>query len=110
MSRFVLTTRATIACPHGGSVTVEPTATRVMVDGDLPLRLGDVGTVASCPFTAGNTPSPCLRVRWSKPSARVSVEGAKVLAHDSIGLCLSSANVPQGTASISGFQTRVTVQ
>lgn len=110
MSRYVLTTRATITCPHGGTVTVRATATRVTVDGDPPLRLGDRATVANCPHMNGNTPSPCMRVTWSKPSKKVRVQGAPVLAHDSVGLCLSAANVPQGTVSSSGFQTRVSVK
>lgn len=110
MSQYVLTTRATIMCPHGGSMTVTPTATRVTVDGDPPLRMGDVGTIAGCAFTIGTTPSPCLRPEWMMPSTRVRVEGAAVLTHASVALCLSAANVPQGTAIVSGFQTRVTVQ
>jgi hypothetical protein len=109
MSQFVLTTRATIMCPHGGTVTVTPTATRVTVDGDPPLRVGDAGTIAGCPFTIGTTPSPCVRPEWTLPSTRVTVEGAAVLTHTSVGLCMSGANVPQGTAVISGFQTRVSV-
>jgi hypothetical protein len=110
VSQFVLTTRATILCPHGGTVTMTPAATRVTVDGDPPLRLGDVGTIAGCAFTIGTTPSPCVRPEWMLPSTRVRVEGAEVLTHTSVGLCLSAANVPQGTAIISGFQTRVSVQ
>lgn len=110
MSQYVLTSRATITCPHGGSVTVTPTATRVRVDGDPPLRVGDVGTIADCPFTVGTTASPCLRPEWTLPSTRVRAEGTAVLTHTSVGLCMSAANLPQGTALISGFQTRVTVQ
>ena len=110
MSQYVLTTRATIMCPHGGTVTITPTATRVSVDGDPPLRMGDAGIIAGCPFTIGTTPSPCVRPEWMLPSTRVRIEGAAALTHTSVGLCLSGASVPQGPATISGFQTRVSVQ
>lgn len=110
MSQFVLSTRASIMCPHGGTVSMTPTAVRVTVDGDPPLRLGDVGTIAGCPFTVGTTPSPCVRTEWMMPANRVTVEGAQVLIHTSVCLCISGASVPQGTAIISGFQTKVTAQ
>jgi hypothetical protein len=110
MGNFVLTSRATIMCPHGGSATVTPTAVRVAVDGDPPLRLGDVSTVAGCPFTVGSAPSPCVRIEWTMPAARVTIEGAAPLTHASVGLCMSGASAPQGTALITGFQTRVTAQ
>ena len=110
MSQFVLTSRATIMCPHGGSVTMTPTAVRVTVDGDPPLCEGDVGTIAGCPFTIGTAASPCLRTEWMMPAKRVSVEGAQVLTNSSIALCMSGASAPQGTALITGFQTKVTAQ
>lgn len=110
MTQFILTPRATIMCPHGGSATVTPTAARVRVDGDPPLRMGDVSTIAGCPFTIGTAPSPCVRIEWMMPAARVSIEGAAPLTHTTVGLCISAASAPQGTALISGFQTRVTAQ
>lgn len=110
MSQYVLTPRATIMCPHGGTATVTPTATRVSVDGEAPLRTGDVSTVAGCGFTVGTAPSPCVRVEWVLPPLRVEIEGAAPLTHTTVGLCLNGPGAPQGTAVISGFQTRVTVQ
>jgi hypothetical protein len=110
MSSYILTTRASILCPHGGTVTMTPTATRVAVDGDPPLRMGDIGTIAGCPFTIGNTPSPCVRTEWMMPANQVTVAGAAVLTHTSVCLCISAANAPQGTAQISNFQTRVTAR
>lgn len=110
MSRFVLTTRATIMCPHGGTATVMPSAVRTAVDGDPPLRMGDVATIAGCAFNVGGSPSPCVRIEWMLPSSRVTIEGAAPLLHTSVGLCVSGANAPQGTAVISGFQTKVTAR
>lgn len=110
MTQYVLSSRATIMCPHGGTVTMTPTAVRVTVDGDPPLRMGDVGTIAGCPFTIGTTPSPCVRTEWMMPANRVKIEGAAVLTHTSVALCISAASAPQGTAITSGFQTRVTAR
>lgn len=110
MTQFILNAGATITCPHGATVTMTPTATRVTVDGDQPLRVGDVGTIAGCPFTIGTTPSPCTRTEWKMPANRVSVEGAAVLLHTSVALCLNAAGAPQGTALVNGFQTKVTAQ
>jgi hypothetical protein len=110
MSSYILTTRASILCPHGGTVTMTPTAVRVAVDGDPPLRIGDLGTIAGCPFTIGSTPSPCVRTEWMMPANRVTVEGAAVLTHTSVCLCISAASAPQGTAVISNFQTRATAR
>ena len=108
MSQFVLTSRATIMCPHGGTATVVPTAVRTAVDGDPPLRDSDVSTVAGCAFNVSGAPSPCVRIEWMVPATRVSFEGAAPLLHTSVGMCMSGAGAPQGTAIISGFQTRVT--
>jgi hypothetical protein len=44
------------------------------------------------------------------PAARVTVESSAVLLSSSIALCTNAANAPQGTALISGFQTRVQAQ
>ena len=110
MSQFVLTTRATIMCPHGGSATVVPTAVRTVVDGDPPLRESDVSTIAGCAFNVSGAPSPCVRVEWMLPAARVTFEGGAPLVHTSVGMCMSGANAPQGTAIITGFQTKVTAQ
>ncbi len=110
MSQYILNAGASIKCPHGATVTMVPTAVRVTVDGDQPLRLGDVGTIAGCPFTIGTTPSPCVRTEWMMPANRVTVEGAQVLLHTSVAMCVSAAGAPQGTAIISGFQTKVTAQ
>ena len=110
MSQFVLSSRATIMCPHGGSATVTPTAARTSVDGDPPLRQGDVSTVAGCGLNISGAPSPCVRIEWMLPAARVMFEGAAPLLHTSVGLCMSAPGAPQGTAIISGFQTKVTAQ
>lgn len=110
MSQYVLTPRATVTCPHGGTASTTPSATRVLVDGEAPLRMSDASTIAGCSFTVGTAPSPCLRIQWTMPPVQVSFEGSEPLTHTTVGLCVNAAGAPQGTVTISGFQTRVTVR
>lgn len=104
---FVLDAGATITCPHGGRVAVVPRATRVALGGKPPLLVDDSNTIAACPFNVSGAPSPCLRVQWTMPATRVTVESSPVLLSSSIALCVNAASAPQGTALVSGFQTRV---
>lgn len=110
MAAYILDAGATITCPHGGRVTVAPRATRVALGGKPPLLVDDTAVVAACPFTVSGVLSPCLSVRWVMPAARVTVDSSAVLLSSSIALCVNAASAPQGTASITGFQTSVTAQ
>jgi hypothetical protein len=103
----LLDASATLMCPHGGTVTVTPRATRVSLGGAPPLLADDVATIAGCALNVSGAPSPCLRVQWTMPAAQVSVESSPVLLSSSVGLCLNAAGAPQGTVLASGFQTRV---
>jgi hypothetical protein len=107
MPGFLLDAGTTIMCPHGGKVTVVPRAARVGLSGKPPLLVDDVATVAGCGFNVSGAPSPCLRVQWLMPAARVLVESSPVLLSSSVGLCVNAGGAPQGTAIVSGFQTRV---
>lgn len=108
MPGLVLDAGTTIACPHGGQVTVAPRSTRVTLGGKPPLLVDDIATVAGCAFNISGAPSPCVRVQWLMPATRMTVEGSPVLLSTSIGLCVSAAGVPQGPAIVIGYQTRVT--
>jgi hypothetical protein len=107
---YVLDAGTTIVCPHGGQVIVAPRATRVSLGGWPPLLADDLAIVAGCAFNVSGAPSPCLRVQWLMPAIRVTAESAPVLVSRSIGLCLNAAGAPQGTALVTGFQTRVQAQ
>jgi hypothetical protein len=104
---FLLDAGTTIMCPHGGRVTVVPRAVRVGLSGKPPLLVDDAATVAGCGFNVSGAPSPCLRVQWLMPATRVLVESSPVLLSSSVGLCVNAGGAPQGTAIVSGFQTRV---
>jgi hypothetical protein len=107
MAGFLIDAGATIMCPHGGQVKVVPTATRVTLTGMPPLTVSDTAMVSGCPFNVSGAPSPCLTVQWLAPATRVSAQGAAPLLSSSIGLCKNAAGAPQGTAIVTGFQTRV---
>jgi hypothetical protein len=110
MGGFILDSAATITCPHGGQATVVPRSTKVTLGGKPPLLVDDVATIAGCSFNVSGAPSPCLRLQWVMPAVRVMVEGSPVLLSSSTGLCLNAAGAPQGTALVTGFQTRVSAQ
>ncbi len=110
MPGYVLDAGVTITCPHGGTVAVTPRATRVRLGGKPPLLVDDVATVAGCPLNVSGAPSPCLRVQWLAPATRLTIESSSALLSSSVGLCLNAASAPQGTALVSGYQTRVRAQ
>jgi hypothetical protein len=107
MGAHILQLGCTIACPHQGQATVVPGNQKVKVDGKFALLVNDTATIAGCIFNVSGVASPCLKIQWSMPATKVKVSGTPVLLETSIGLCLNAAQAPQGPASISGVQTKV---
>lgn len=108
MGAAILQLGVTIQCPHGGTGNVVNTNNRVKVGGGFALLATDTYTVAGCPFTLPvPKPSPCVLIEWQLPAQRVKVGGQPVLLETSIGLCKSPENLIQGTALMTGVQTRV---
>lgn len=104
---FLLDAGATITCPHAGTASMTPRITKVKLGGQPPLVVDDVVTITGCSLNISGAPSPCLQVQWQMPALRVKVESSAVLLDTSVGLCVNAASAPQGTALVSGFQTRV---
>jgi hypothetical protein len=100
----LLTTSSVLMCPHGGTVTGTPGATRASADATL-LRASDSFSIAGCAFNVGGTPQPCTTVQWVVTAQRVKHSGDFVLTESSVGLCVGPA--PQGTVMVSATQTRV---
>jgi hypothetical protein len=105
----VLNIQSTVQCPHGGTVQLFTTNTRVRADGAFAMILGDSSVVAGCPFAIGLKPSPCVLVQWISGPGRASA-GPPLLNQSSIGLCQSPEGAPQGVAIISNTQTKVVPQ
>jgi hypothetical protein len=106
----ILDMGCTIQCPHGGQATVVPGNLRVKVGGNLALLATDTMIIAGCAFNVSGAPVPCVTIQWTAPATRDTVNGTPVLLLSSVGLCLNAANAPQGTAIVSGVQTKVSGQ
>ncbi len=110
MPGFILDAGATITCPHAGQATVVSRAARVKLGGQPPLLVDDVATISGCSFNVSGAPSPCLSIQWLMPATRVKVGSSPLLLSSSIALCVNAAQAPQGTALVTGFQTKVQAQ
>ncbi|MFO1302115.1 MAG: hypothetical protein U1F54_00205 [Burkholderiales bacterium] len=109
MSGQTLTVASTLQCPHGGSVTIVSSNTRVQVAGTAAALATDTFTVTGCPFQIPATPpipSPCVTVQWLVPDTRAQVGGTPTLSQTDTGLCLSAMQVPQGPVSVVSAQAR----
>jgi hypothetical protein len=110
MPGYVLHQGITITCPHGGSGHLTPSNTNVTVGGKSVAVMSDTTTIAGCAFNVSGAPSPCVQVQWLMPATRVTVGGTPVLVSSSVALCTAAGSVPQGPATVSGFQTKVQAQ
>jgi hypothetical protein len=110
MGANILDMGCTVQCPHSGQATVVPGNSRVKVGGNLALLATDSMTIVGCTFNVAGAPVPCVIVQWTAPATHDTVNGTPVLLQTSVGLCLNAANAPQGTAIVSGVQTKVSGQ
>jgi uncharacterized Zn-binding protein involved in type VI secretion len=109
MGAPMITTAATIMCPHGASATINSANVRVKAGGSPIALLSDITTVAGCPFTVpGPKPQPCILVQWLVGATRVKVGGTPVLLQNSTGLAKSAEQIPQGPPNVVQTQVRVT--
>ncbi len=106
MAQALLTTAASLQCPHGGSVVLTSSAGPVMAGGAPVVLLSDLAMVAGCPFTVGPAYQPCLTVRWMNGATQVAVNGTPVLLQGVTGLCLNGLQVPQGNVIVVSTQTQ----
>jgi hypothetical protein len=100
----LITTSSTLMCPHGGTVTGSPGATKATADAVV-LRATDTFTISGCTFNVSGSPSPCTTVQWTTPATRVKHAGDFVLNEASVGLCIGPA--PQGAVMVSATQSQV---
>ncbi len=114
VSGNTLNIASTLMCPHGGSVQIITSNTRVKVAGAPAALATDQFVVAGCPFQipvgVGTVPSPCLTVRWIMMDMRARVNSTPTLSQSSVGLCQNAMQVPQGTVIIANTQPRVKSQ
>jgi hypothetical protein len=96
-----------LMCPHGGTVTIITSNTRVMAGGDFAVRSSDTFIVVGCPFMLGIIPNPCVQIQWVQPAARSQAMGDFTLTEESVGLCLADDQAVQGTVLIAFTQPQV---
>jgi hypothetical protein len=104
----LLTESSVLMCPHGGTVSVITSDTRVQAVGGAVLRSSDTFLVAGCPFTIGVVYHPCTTVDWVVPSLRSKALDDSTLTEDSVGLCQAADQAVQGTVLVVVAQPRVT--
>jgi hypothetical protein len=114
MAGNTLNVNSTLQCPHGGTVQIISTNTRVKIDNAYAALATDQFLISGCPFQipvgTGTIPSPCLTVRWLVADMRAKVNGTPTLSQSSAGLCLNAMQVPQGPVVIANTQTKTKSQ
>jgi hypothetical protein len=106
----ILTTSATIMCPHGGTASATVGDARRAKAGDPILTESDTFMISGCPFTTGSNPHPCVSIRWTAPSAKVTATHSAILTTDSQGLCIAADQAPQGPPTLTAAQTQAAAQ
>ena len=99
---------ASLRCPHGGTVQITSTNSRVKAGGAMLALFADTFTIVGCTFQIPAVvpiPSPCARVQWILSDLHPSVGSVRTLSQTSAGLCLSAAGIPQGPVVVSSTQT-----
>jgi hypothetical protein len=102
----ILTSAATIMCPHGGSgsaIVADPK--RATARASI-LTDADTIMIAGCPLNVAGAPHPCTGIRWLMPATMVSAGGGSVLTTDSQGLCIAADQVPQGPPTLIAAQAQ----
>lgn len=108
MAGFIFHVGSTALCPHAGQVTVNIAGNpRVFVSNQPVATTSDVFTIAGCSFMVGQKPQPCITLKWLVPATRIKANGRPVILQDSVGLCQSAEQIPQGPPNVISTQTRV---
>jgi hypothetical protein len=114
MAGNTLNVNSVLKCPHGATVTITSSNTKVDVDGVQAALANDQFTISGCPFQipvgAGTKPSPCVTVKWLVTDLKTTVGGTATLSKTSVGLCQTAEQVPQGPVVISSTQAKVSTQ
>jgi hypothetical protein len=76
---FPLTIGTALACFHQAPATVAPKPSPVTILGQfVATPLNQIGVIG-CPFPPGGPPSPCLTIKWSQLSVKVTVQTQPLL-------------------------------
>jgi hypothetical protein len=103
----LLTTASMMICPHGGTVQVISSNTKVKAAGSYLLRSTDTFMIVGCPFVLGIPPHPCVRVQWVQPALQSKTISNPHLTTESVGLCVAADQAVQGTVLMIIAQPKV---
>jgi hypothetical protein len=106
----LLTDSSQLMCPHGGTVQVVTSNSKVKASSGFVLRSSDTFTIVGCPFTMGTVYHPCTTVQWVVTALRSKAVGDSVLTEDSVGLCQAADQAVQGPVQVVVAQPQVTGQ
>ena len=99
MAGNTLNINSVLKCPHGATVTITSSNTKVDVDGAQAALASDQFTISGCPFQipvgAGTKPSPCVTVKWLVTDLRNTVGGTATLACRAWASCQTAEQVPR---------------
>jgi hypothetical protein len=97
----VLTKAAKVKCVHSGDVKVTASTSRLMVDGDAVLVVGDLdgAQISGCKQPSSSSTSKCQTTIsvLTPPSTLLTVDGKAVLLDTAAG---ATDSVPPGTFSV----------
>ena len=81
---------------------------RVRVSNQLVVTLADTFPIAGLVFTLPVIgPHPCITAKWITSATRILINGQPVILNDSVGLCQSADQSPQGPPNVIATQPRV---
>ena len=110
MSGNTLNVNSVLQCPHGGSVQIITANARVKVDNAFAALATDQFIISGCPFQipigTGTKPQPCV-VATLAPAPRILINGVAAVVNVGPSVCRSAEQIPQGPASVTVVQTRV---
>jgi hypothetical protein len=111
MPGFPLTIGSSLACFHQAPATIAPTPRPVTILGQpVATPLEQIGVIG-CPFPPGGPPSPCVTIKWTGLSTKVSVQAQPLLLMPppntgaGPGACIGPA--PQGVPTVKANQPKV---
>lgn len=102
---------AVATCPHAsGQIMITTANTQVFVSGQPVVTLGDMLSIAGCPFQvpapSGTKPQPCVLAKFI-PATQVLVNGQPaIIVQAPPGICQSAEQIPQGPPIVNAVQTK----
>ena len=107
MPAYLFHSGAVVQCIHAGSLSFTPSNKKVLVGGISVATAADVFTISGCPFQVSNKPQPCVTATLAS-ATKVKVNGSPAILSVGSSVCKSAEQAPQGPATITSTQTKVT--